>query len=158
MDNVSQWQSSVQFSLKDRIYALGKAYMRSTPSLRSSPGVADETVPVLFWLTMVFSRPVKEERSPSAFFPLCFYASLFQAIDGGMLKTSVNCFCCKHPQQATAEKKVGCNFLHTHLPSPLPQRIWLVKVLREWASPKSSQVHDLTGTSHFLLGGLLSPS
>lgn len=76
MDNVSQWQSSVQFSLKDRIYALGKAYMRSTPSLRSSPGVADETVPVLFWLTMAFSRPVKEERSPSAFLSLFLRLSL----------------------------------------------------------------------------------
>ena len=40
--------SSVQFSLvQDGIYALGKAHMRSTPSLRSFSNVALETVPIL---------------------------------------------------------------------------------------------------------------
>ena len=39
---------SVQFSsVQDGIYELGKAYMRSTPSLRSFPIVALETVPML---------------------------------------------------------------------------------------------------------------
>ena len=33
-------------SVQDGIYALGKAHMRSTPSLRSSPNVAFETVPM----------------------------------------------------------------------------------------------------------------
>ena len=38
----------VQFSsVQDGFYALGKAHMRSTPSLRSFPNVALETVPVL---------------------------------------------------------------------------------------------------------------
>ena len=40
--------SSVQFSsVQDYIYALGKAHMRSTQSLRSFPNVALETVPML---------------------------------------------------------------------------------------------------------------
>jgi len=40
--------SSVQFSsVQDGIYALGKAHMRSTPSLKSFPNVALETVPML---------------------------------------------------------------------------------------------------------------
>ena len=34
--------------------------MRTTPSLRSFPNVAFETVPMLVWLTMVLSRPFKE--------------------------------------------------------------------------------------------------
>ena len=33
-------------SVQDGIYALKKAYMRSTPSLRSFPSVAFETVPM----------------------------------------------------------------------------------------------------------------
>ena len=38
---------SVQFSLVQRgFYALGKAHLRSTPSLRSFPNVAFETVPM----------------------------------------------------------------------------------------------------------------
>ena len=40
--------SSVQFSsVQDGIYALGKAHMRSTPSLGSFPNVALETVSML---------------------------------------------------------------------------------------------------------------
>ena len=43
--------SSVQFSsVQDGIYALRKAHMRSTPSLRSFPSLALETVPMLVWL------------------------------------------------------------------------------------------------------------
>ena len=38
---------SVQFSsVQDGIYALGKAHIRSTPSLRSFPNVAFEAVPL----------------------------------------------------------------------------------------------------------------
>ena len=42
-DGVNYLYSSAQ----DGIYALGKANMRSTPSLRSLPNVAFETVPTL---------------------------------------------------------------------------------------------------------------
>ena len=56
--------SSVQFrSVQGGIYAaLGKAHVRSTLSLRTFPNVAFETVPVLVWLTMALSRPLKEDR------------------------------------------------------------------------------------------------
>ena len=40
---------------------LGKVHMHSTPSLRSFPTVAFETVPVFVWLTMAPSRPFKED-------------------------------------------------------------------------------------------------
>ena len=54
---------TVQFcSVQDGIYALGKAHMRSTPSLRSFPNVAFETVPMFVRLTMALSRPFKEDR------------------------------------------------------------------------------------------------
>ena len=36
--------------------------MRSTPSLRSFPNVAFETVPMFVWLTMALSRPFKKDR------------------------------------------------------------------------------------------------
>ena len=36
--------------------------MRSTPSLRSFPNFAFETVPMFVRLTMAFSRPFKEDR------------------------------------------------------------------------------------------------
>ena len=49
-------------SVQDGIYALGKAHMRSTPSLRSFPNVAFETVPMFVRLTMALSRPFKEDR------------------------------------------------------------------------------------------------
>ena len=49
-------------SVQDDIYALGKAHMRSTPSLRSFPNVAFETVPVFVLLTMALSRPFMEDR------------------------------------------------------------------------------------------------
>ena len=54
----------VQFSsVHDGIYALGrKGHMRSTPSLRSFPSVALETVPMFVWSTMALSRPFKEDR------------------------------------------------------------------------------------------------
>ena len=49
-------------SVQNGIHALGKAHtiMHSTPSLRGSPNVAFETVPVFAWL--VVSRPFKEDR------------------------------------------------------------------------------------------------
>ena len=74
--------SSVQFnSIQDGVYALWKAHMRSTPSLRSVPSVAFETVPMLVCLTMARSRP-PQGRSVERF--LFLYASLLQAIDGVM--------------------------------------------------------------------------
>ena len=48
-------------SVQGGICALGKAHMRSTPSLRGFPSVAFETVPMFVWLTMTLSRPVKED-------------------------------------------------------------------------------------------------
>ena len=54
---------SVRFgSVQGGIYALGKAHVRSTPSLRSSPNIAFETIPMFVSLTMAFSRPFKEDR------------------------------------------------------------------------------------------------
>ena len=56
----SRCSSLVQFSsVQDGIYALGKAHVHSTPSLRSFPNVALETVPMLVWQTMALSRPLK---------------------------------------------------------------------------------------------------
>ena len=56
---------SVQFSsVQDGIYALRKAHMRPpTPSLRSFPSVALETVPMSVWLTMALSHPLKKDLS-----------------------------------------------------------------------------------------------
>ena len=54
----------IQFSsVQDGICVLGKAYMCSTPYLRSFPNVAFEMVPVFVWLTMALSRPFKETGS-----------------------------------------------------------------------------------------------
>ena len=54
---------SVQFSsVEDGIYALGKAHMRSTASLRRFPNVAFETVLMFVWLTMALSCSFKEDR------------------------------------------------------------------------------------------------
>ena len=55
--------------------------MRSTPSRRSFPNVAFETVPMFVWLTMALSRPVRKDR---LVLPLSTYASPLQAIDGVM--------------------------------------------------------------------------
>ena len=51
-------------SVQNGIHALGKAHtiMHSTPSLRGSPNVAFETVPVFVSLTMVVCRPFKKDR------------------------------------------------------------------------------------------------
>ena len=49
-------------SAQDGINALGKARMRSIPSLRGFPNVAFEIVSMLVWLTMSLSRPLKEDR------------------------------------------------------------------------------------------------
>ena len=48
-------------SVQDGMYALSKAHMRSTPSLRSFPNVALETVPILVWLMIALSHPLKED-------------------------------------------------------------------------------------------------
>ena len=74
------------------IYALGKAHMRSTPSLRNFPCVALETVPMLVWLTMAFSRRLKEDHWGLSLC-LClshpFHVSLFVA-------GSLNLWCSVH--------------------------------------------------------------
>ena len=57
--------SSVQL-VQDGIYALGKAYMHCTPSLRSFPNVAFETVPMFAWLTMA----LEYIRQPATLGPL----------------------------------------------------------------------------------------
>ena len=57
-----QLMQNVYFiSVQDGIYELGKAHMRFTPSLSSFPSVAFEAVPMFVWLTMVLSRPFKED-------------------------------------------------------------------------------------------------
>ena len=51
----------VQFSsVQDGIYALGKAHMRSTSSLRSFPNVVFKTVPTFVSWTMTLSRAFKD--------------------------------------------------------------------------------------------------
>ena len=74
---------SVQFSsVQYRIYTLGKAQVRSsTPSPRSFPSVAFETIPMFVWLTMALSRQFFHGRSSST---SSFNASLLQTIDGVM--------------------------------------------------------------------------
>ena len=57
----SVWSSPVNSGQYD-IYAIGKAHMRSTPSLRSFPIVVFQTVPMFVWLTMALSHPFKEDR------------------------------------------------------------------------------------------------
>ena len=64
-------------SVQDGIYALGKAHMRSTPSLSSFPKVAFQTVPVFARLTIALSRPFKEDR-----LALPLSTPLLQAIRG----------------------------------------------------------------------------
>ena len=73
--------SSVQFSsVQDGIYGLGKAHMRSTPSLRRFPNVAFETVPIV---GLFDDGPLSsfQGRSSGA---SSYNASLLQAIDGVM--------------------------------------------------------------------------
>ena len=61
--------SSVRFSfVQDSIYALGKAHIHSTPSLRSFPNVAFESVLMFVWLTMAPSS--FQGRSSSGFLSL----------------------------------------------------------------------------------------
>ena len=64
---VSNWEpgyegSTGQFSSVKGIYALGKAHVRPTPSLRRFPSASFETVPVFVWLTMALSLPFREDR------------------------------------------------------------------------------------------------
>jgi len=56
-----------------------KTHMRSTPSLRRLPNVAFKTVPMFVLLTMVLSRPFKEDRRA-----LPLSVPLLQAVDGVM--------------------------------------------------------------------------
>ena len=48
-------------SVQDGICALGKAHMRSIPSLRCFSNVAFEPAPMFVWLTTALSRPFKED-------------------------------------------------------------------------------------------------
>ena len=59
--NYTIWKYWKFSSVQDGNYAFGKAHMRSTPSLRSFPSVAFETVPMFVWLMMALSRPFKED-------------------------------------------------------------------------------------------------
>ena len=55
------WCSSIH--LRSIWYICAReTHMRSAPSLRSFPSVALETVPMLVWLMMALSRPLKEDR------------------------------------------------------------------------------------------------
>ena len=76
---VSNWRIFVT-SVQDGIYPLRKALMRSTPSLRSFPNIAFETVLMFVWLTMAFSRRFKLALPLST--SLSLSLPLFQAIDG----------------------------------------------------------------------------
>ena len=53
--------SSVQFKMVS-MRSKPPIIMRYTPSLRSLPNVALETVPMFVWLAMAISRPFKEDR------------------------------------------------------------------------------------------------
>ena len=67
---MSKQTTSIQFvqfsSVQDCVYKLGMAHMCSTPSLRSFPNIAFETVPMLVSLTMALSRPLKDAFPRSA--------------------------------------------------------------------------------------------
>ena len=68
---------SVSVSAQDGIVALGKAHMRSAPSLSSLPKVALETVPIFVWLNTDRSRPWRVECRPLPFStPLSFRRSV----------------------------------------------------------------------------------
>ena len=68
---------SVSVSAQDGIVALGKAHMRSAPSLSSLPKVALETVPIFVWLNTDRSRPWRVECRPLPFStPLSFRRSM----------------------------------------------------------------------------------
>ena len=58
---------SVSVSAQDGILALGKAHMRSAPSLSSLPKVALETVPIFAWLKTDRSGPGRMECQPLPF-------------------------------------------------------------------------------------------
>ena len=66
-------------SVQDGIYALGKAHMRSTPSVRGFPNAASEMVLIFICLTMALSRPFREDCLS---LNSSFHASLLQPIDG----------------------------------------------------------------------------
>ena len=65
-------------SVQGGIYALGKAHMRSTPSLRSFPNVAFETVPMIVWLTVALSRPYSSSSASSCSTPLSSVFNVFR--------------------------------------------------------------------------------
>ena len=56
------WLGAVLSSVQDGIYVLRKDHTRSTPSLRSFPNIAFETVPMFIWLKMAFSRHLKDHH------------------------------------------------------------------------------------------------
>ena len=63
---LKQWACNfctAQFSsVQDGMFALGKAHMHSTLSLRSFPNVAFDTVPMLIWLMIAIFHPFNEGR------------------------------------------------------------------------------------------------
>ena len=91
-------QAAVQFSsVQDGICELGKAHMRSTPSLRSFPKVVFETVPLFDSLMMALSSPFKE-----------YCLALLQAVDGVMSLASCPQVVSQAPQHLSSEKQATC--------------------------------------------------
>ena len=74
------WSAFPICSVHDGIYALGKAHMRSIPSLRF-PNVAFEKVPMSICLTDDVALSSFEGRSSSA---STFHSSLLQVVSGAM--------------------------------------------------------------------------
>ena len=62
---------SVDVQFIDDICLLGKAHMRSDPSVRSFPNIAFEMVPMFVWMTIALSRPFKEHRLVPPLFEDC---------------------------------------------------------------------------------------
>ena len=98
-------------SFQSGSYALGKAHMRSTPSLRSFPNVAFETVPTFIWLQWP-SLVLFYGRSSSA---SCFHAFLLQAIDGVMSLAFCRQVVSQTPEHfRSSEKQATCEGCFVH--------------------------------------------
>ena len=73
LEHGAQFQFSVPVSALDGIVVLGKAHVRSSPSLSSLPKVALGTVPIFVWLNTDRFRPWRVECRPLPFSsPLLF--------------------------------------------------------------------------------------
>ena len=64
-------------SVQNGVYSLGKAHMRSIPSLRRFPNVPFETVSMFVWLTMALSCRFKEDRRALPLFMPRFLLNIF---------------------------------------------------------------------------------